>query len=65
MSIKLVLYSLFIPICIFVATSLNIEKYFRKNSVLQIRLFHIFISGALSYLVVNFIMDIYNSVVML
>ena len=62
MSIKLILYSLFIPLSIFAVTALKIEHFFRKNSTLQIKIFYIFLSGALAYLVVNFIMDIYNSV---
>ena len=65
MSIKLVSYSLFIPLSIYVVTSIKLEKYFRKNSAIQINLFYIFLSGVLSYLVVNFIIDIYSSVVML
>lgn len=60
MSIKLVLYCIFIPFCIWIITSTNIDKIFKKNSVMQIHCLYLFLSLILSYLIVNFIMDLYS-----
>lgn len=65
MSIKLILYCLFIPFCIWVVTSINLDKIFKKNSVMQIHCFYLAISLALSYLLVNFFIDIYNTMSLL
>lgn len=59
MNIKLYLYILIVPLTIWTMLSLNLEKYFKKNSVTQIRIFYILISFCISYLVVNFIYDFY------
>ena len=62
MNIKLLLYCIFIPFCIWIITSTNMSKIFRKNNVMQIHCFYLFISLGLSYLIVNFIMDIYSTI---
>lgn len=61
MSIKLILYCIFIPFCIWIITSTNLSKIFKKNSIMQIHCFYLFLSLAFSYLIVNFIMDIYST----
>ena len=59
MSVKLILYCIFIPFSIWIITSVNIYKYFKKNSIMQIHCFYIFLSVCMSYLIVNFLMDIF------
>ena len=61
MSIKLFLYCVIIPISIFSVTSMNIENYFKKGRILQIKIAYLLLSLIISYLTVNFIMDLYNS----
>ncbi len=65
MSIKLILYCIFIPFCIWIMTSTNLDKIFKKNSIMQIHSLYILLSVCLSYLVVNFLMDIYTTVSLL
>lgn len=65
MSIKLVLYCIFIPFSIWIITSTNIDKIFKKNSIMQIHCLYIMLSLILSYLVVNFLIDIYTTVSLL
>ena len=60
MLIKLALYCIFIPVCIWIVTSTNLDKIFKKNSTYQIHFMHLMISLIFSYFVVNFIMDIYT-----
>lgn len=60
MNIKLILYCLFIPFCMWIITSTNLDRIFKKNCVMQIHCFYFTISLILSYLIVNFLMDIYN-----
>lgn len=61
MNIKLVLYCIFIPFSIWLITSINLEKYFKKNNIMQINCFYMIISVIISYLLVNFFYDIYTS----
>lgn len=65
MSIKLILYCIFIPFSIWVITSMNLEKNFKKNSIMQIHCFYLMISLALSYILVNFFIDIYSTISLL
>ena len=65
MSIKLILYCIFIPFSIWIITSTNIDKIFKKNSIMQIHCLYIMLSLILSYLVVNFLIDIYTTVSLL
>lgn len=60
MNIKLVLYCIFIPLNIFIVKSIMLEKYFRKNSKMQIYIFNLMLSLIISYLIVNFFIDINN-----
>lgn len=59
MNIKFYLYFLIVPLTIWTLMSLNLEKYFKKGSVNQIRTFYVLITFALSYLIVNFLYDFY------
>lgn len=58
MSIKIILYCLFIPFSIWIITSTNLDKIFKKNSVMQIHCLYLSLSLALSYLLVNFLVDL-------
>lgn len=59
MSIKLILYILIVPLTIWTLMSLNIEAYFKKGHVNQIKIFYLLLSFSISYLVVNFLNDFY------
>lgn len=61
MNIKLILYCIFIPFSIWIVTATNIDKIFKKNSVMQIHCLYIFLSLILSYLMVNLLVDIYTT----
>lgn len=60
MSIKFILYCIFIPINIWIITSTNLDKIFKKNSIMQIHCLYLILSLCLSYLLVNFLVDIYS-----
>lgn len=59
MNIKFYLYILVVPFVIWTMVSLNLEGLFKKNHVNQIKLFYVFVSLSISYLVVNFLYDFY------
>ena len=59
MNIKFYLYFLVVPITMWTLISLDIEKYFKKGHVNQIKSFYILLTLALSYLIVNFLYDFY------
>ena len=40
--------------------SVNINKIFKKNKILQARIFYFLLGISLIYLVTNFIMDLFN-----
>lgn len=65
MSIKLILYCLIIPFSIWIVTSTNLDKIFKKNSIMQIHSFYFVLSLILSYLLVNFFVDIYSTISLL
>ena len=62
MNIKLILYCIIIPFSMWVVTSTNIDKYFKKIAIMQIHCAYIFLSLILSYLLVNFFVDIYSTI---
>lgn len=59
MNIKFYLYFLIVPLTIWSLLSLNLEKYFKKGHISQIKVFYVLITFAISYLVVNFLYDFY------
>ena len=63
MSIKLILYCIFIPFSIWVITSTNLDKIFKKLKV-DMNLEKI-ISLVLAYLLVNIFFDIYSTISLL
>lgn len=61
MNIKTILYVLFIPLITWLVSSLKIDHLFKKGSTNQIKIFYFIISLIISYLLVNFVFDIYEA----
>lgn len=59
MNIKIILYVVVLPLSLFALDSLNIENKFKKNKIYQAKLLVLFLSMSLSYLVVNFLYDVF------
>lgn len=62
MSIKAILYIIITPFVIWSLDSINIEGKFKKNKIYQARFLALFLSFAISYLVVNYFYDFYINV---
>lgn len=62
MNTKIIIYIIVIPIVMYVLESLNINGIFKKNRVVQARLFYLIATICISYLVVSFIYDILSVV---
>ncbi len=61
MSGKFFLYILVTIAVIWAMESININQIFKKNRVIQARVFYFFLAISLIYLVTNFIMDLFTS----
>lgn len=61
MTIKAMLYIVVLPFSFLALDSLNIQNVFKKNKYYQARILFLFLSMALTYLVVNFLYDFYES----
>ncbi len=61
MSGKFFLYILVTIAVIWSMDAININQIFKKNKVIQARVFYFFLSVSLIYLVTNFIMDLFTS----
>ncbi len=61
MSAKFIIYILVSIIVIYAFESVNINAIFRKNKVLQARLFYFLLALSMIYLITNFIFDLYSS----
>lgn len=59
MNVKLILYVVILPLSLFALDSLNIENKFKKNRIYQARLLVLFLAMSMSYLVVNFLIDVF------
>ena len=59
MNIKIILYLITIPITLWTLLSLNIENFFKKGHINQIKVFYVLLLFSISYLVVNFFYDFY------
>lgn len=57
--LKTILYIITVVLTIWALDSINITNLFKKNKYYQSRLLYLFISFALSYLVVNFFYDFF------
>ena len=58
--IKIGLYVLIMPIVIWSFDSININNIFKKNRGYQARVFYIICIFSISYLVVNFVYDLFG-----
>ncbi len=58
---KFFLYILVTIVVIWAMDSVNINQIFKKNKILQARVFYFFLAISLIYLVTNFIMDLFTS----
>ena len=59
MNVKLILYIVILPLSLFALDSLSIENKFKKNRIYQARLLVLFLVMSMSYLVVNFLTDVF------
>lgn len=55
--IKLIIYVLSFFVSLIALDSININHIFKKNKVMQARLFYLLLAVSLSYLITNFIYD--------
>ena len=60
MTIKTILYIIFIPIILWALDAVNINAILKKNRYYQARLFYLILTLIISYLLVNFIIDFTN-----
>lgn len=60
MNIKMLLYIIMTPTSIWIISSMNLEKIFKKNKTMQIIMFYVFVSLGITYLVVNYMYDFYE-----
>lgn len=58
---KFYLYALVTILVIWAMDSININQIFKKNKILQARVFYFLIGISMIYLVTNFIMDIFST----
>lgn len=64
MNLTTILYFIVTPLSVWCISSLNLERYFRKNAKsIQMVLTYLLLAMALSYLVVNFFTDFYYSTI--
>ncbi len=63
MNIKLILYCLMIPFSVWVVTSTNLDRFFRKNKLAQIHCAYVVLSLILSYLIVNTLLDLHQTII--
>lgn len=61
MGLKALIYVFVVPIVIWALESVNINSIFKKNRYYQARIFYLILTIALSYLVVNFFFDFFES----
>ncbi len=57
---KFILYLFVIPFVVFSLDSVNFSSIFKKNKVLQAKIFYILVMFSLSYLVCSFLYDFLN-----
>lgn len=55
--VKLCLYCLFFLIIVYIMDSVDMNKIFKKNKVIQARVFYIMLVFSMTYLVTNFVYD--------
>lgn len=55
--VKFLLYLFVLPLVIYTMDSINISNIFKKNKVVQAKIFYILLVFGLSYLVCSFVYD--------
>ena len=55
--VKFLLYLMVLPLVIYAMDSVNFSNIFKKNKIVQARIFYILLIFGLSYLVCSFIFD--------
>ncbi|MGM9875810.1 MAG: DUF1146 family protein [Bacilli bacterium] len=55
--VKFLLYLFVLPLVIYAMDSININNIFKKNKIVQAKIFYILLVFGLSYLVCNFVYD--------
>lgn len=60
MDAKFILYIVVIPFVIWSIDSININQIFKKNKIIQAQMFVFLLTLSLSYLLTNFIYDIFS-----
>lgn len=61
MDVKILLYIIIIPLSFIALDSIRIQNVFKEEHIFQARLLYMFLTLALSYLVVNCIYDMFLS----
>ena len=61
MSVKFFIYIFVTILVVWSMDSININQIFKKNKVLQARVFYFLLGLSMIYLVTNFIMDLFTS----
>ena len=61
MSVKFLLYLITTPLVLWSLDSVNINQIFKKNHIMQARIFYLLLGLALIYLITNFFWDVYES----
>lgn len=59
---KFFLYVVVTILVIWAMDSVNINQIFKKNRIMQARVFYFLLGMSMVYLITNFIMDIFSSV---
>lgn len=60
MNVKMIIYLFITPFVIYCMDSINLNNVFKKHKIIQARILYLLVGLALSYLVVNFIYDVYE-----
>ena len=55
--VKFLLYLFVLPLVIYAMDSININNIFKKNNIVQAKIFYILLVFGLSYLVCSFVYD--------
>lgn len=61
MSYKFFIYAFVTIIVIWAMDSVNINQIFKKNKIVQARVFYFLLGISIIYLVTNFLMDLFTS----
>ena len=59
MSIKAILYLITVPFVIYILDGVRLNDVFKKNRLMQAKLFYLVICVCISYLLVNFFYDFF------